>query len=144
MKKTLIIVLVIVGVISCSFLAAFAFYIIPYQKGNQLITYANKQGIVVDNERESDWISNSNLKAVQIVDNSAFQQEIYVDIDTDANYTFIALNKVAVTYDTEIEVKDWQTFETIGDYEKNIKIIFEFSNFKWQVINVNTSNSSIS
>lgn len=141
MKKTLIIVLVIVGVISCSFLAAFTFYIIPYQKGNQLITFANKQGIVVDNERESDWISNSNLKAVQIVDNSAFQQEIYVDIDTDANYTFIALNKVAVTYDTEIEVKDWQTFETIGDYEKNIKIIFEFSNFKWQVINVNTSNS---
>ena len=144
MRKTLIIVLVIVGIISCSILAAFTFYIIPYQKGNQLITFANKQGIVVDNERESDWISNSNLKAVQIVDNSAFQQEIYVDIDTDANYTFIALNKVAVTYDTEIEVKDWQTFETIGDYEKNIKIIFEFSNFKWQVINVNTSNSSIS
>ncbi len=130
--KILIAVLIAIFVIFMGFASYFA---MPYVKSNELIVFANKNKI--ESFEEDAFVSFEDLKSLQIVDIKLMEdmKGSYVELKTKKKLKFLSFDKVSISCDIKAELYTF-TGNIIGQYKGEKEILFEFSNFKWNVIEV--------
>ena len=132
LKKTIL--FTILGVILISFLSLVIFYAVSFEKINTTIAYINKNGS--SNSEETDWISISDFKKLQIVDDVFITEDNYINIKTKNNVKFKSLDNIVYTVDVKAVVNDWETSSNVAECSGKLKIDFKFSGMKWQVVKV--------
>lgn len=130
--KVLIAVLIALFVIFMGFMSYFA---MPYVKSNEMIVFANKNKI--ESFEEDAFVSFEDLKSLQIVDIELMEsiKDSYVQLKTKKKLKVLSFNKVSISCDINAELYTI-TDNIIGQYKGEKEILFEFSNFKWNVIEV--------
>lgn len=110
------------------------FYTAPFVKGNNSVVYANKN--VIDINSKSVWTSSSNLKKLQIVDESLIQDNHFISIKTKSSINILSWNQILITYKINATVSDWDSLEKIKEYQETKTIVFKFLRLKWIIDNV--------
>ena len=110
------------------------FYAAPFVKGNNSVVYANKN--VIDINSKSVWTSSSNLKKLQIVDESLIQDNHFISIKTKSSINILSWNQILITYKINATVSDWDSLEKIKEYQETKTIVFKFLRLKWIIDNV--------
>ncbi|MBQ7035282.1 MAG: hypothetical protein IJN34_06055 [Clostridia bacterium] len=131
MNKKCVFILLAIGAVVLCLLAFVAFYAVPFVRGNNIIVHVNQNGI--NAEVESDWITNEDLKLMQIVDNDLIREDTYTSIKTKTNMSWISWNKISIIYDITANVKNWDDNAKIVQCDGKREMIFVFSDFKWIV-----------
>ncbi|MBO5321263.1 MAG: hypothetical protein J6B22_01485 [Clostridia bacterium] len=129
-----IILFTILAVILISFLSLIVFYAVSFEKFNTAIAYINKNGS--SNSEETDWISISDLKKLQIVDDIFITEDNYIIVKTKNNVKFKSLGNVVYTVDVKAVVNDWETGSNVAECSGKLQIDFKFSDMKWRVVKV--------
>lgn len=111
------------------------YFVIPFVEGNNLITYANNNKI--GNIENSEIISISDYKKLQIVDEGLISENNFISIKTKRKISLQAINKFSIVYDIRATIDDSESLEKIAEYQTKREIIFCFKNFKWIVESVN-------
>ena len=71
---------------------------------------------------------------MQIVEAEDFE-EVYVELKTKKKVKILSVDKVSVYCDIKADVMD-DNWDKIAEYQGEKEILFKFSNFKWNVIEV--------
>ena len=105
-----------------------AYFLQPYSKSNQLIVYANKNEI---ESYEEGYISYEDFKLLEIVEDKGN----YVELKTKQKLKILGIDSVSVLCDIKADVKD-ENWDIKAQYQDKKEIVFKFSDFKWNVIEV--------
>ena len=135
MKKRVVIIIGIIAVFSLV-MACVAFYVVPLVKANQCVGYANRN--CLEDDYEGTLISAENIKKLQVVDEEIIkQQDYYINIVTETDYTIQSLNKVSIMWDINVTAyKDVIESDSIK-YNQKCETVIEFKNFEWVITSVN-------
>lgn len=131
MKK---LALVVVCVFCVSLVLIVAYFSVAFIKLNDCIVYVNKNG--VQESEESDWISNSQIKQFQIVEDEFIGENFYIQIKTRKKISHLSINKITFRCDVKATVKDWESFDEVKVYNQKQEANFYFEDFKWKVESV--------
>lgn len=130
-KAGIIVAISCIAVIVLSALAVLALYSVPFVRANECIVFVNKNG--TENSEDSDWLSVSDLKSLQIVDDDVLGENTYIEISTKKRISSVSWGKISLSYDISAIARDWDTFEEIEMYQGKRTIHFTLSGTKWIV-----------
>ncbi len=135
LAKKMIPIFVMFGVVLLLAIGVGAFYIAPYAKGNECITYVNKNLIDTSlfDKQNGGWISLEDYQELQIVSEEMLEEQYLVEVHTESDYQTVAWNKVAITYEINAEVIEYSDWTTVADYQQSRQIIFLFKRGVWCV-----------
>ena len=112
MKKNIIIIAA--ACVVFALLGGIAFYAIPCV-ANQSIAYVNRNGISAS--EESDWLSVSDLKLLQIVDDDMIREDLWVDLKTKTNLSWLSWNRISIICDITATAEEWDSGEEPVQYQ---------------------------
>ena len=135
MHKGVWIIIAALCVVVAAVLLTLAVYSIPFVKGNNSIVAANKT--LLENQGDTDWISFSNLKKLQIVDDETIEKDRNISIKTKVKPTWTAWDKVSIHYEITATAKDWDTNEIVSNHQGSVIMHFRLAGFRWVVDEVN-------
>lgn len=132
LKRSVKLFIAVLSVLLVLLMGCIAYFTIPFVKSNDLILAANKNEITT--VTEDAFISLDNFKSLQIVEAEDFE-EVYVELKTKKKVKILSVDKVSVYCDIKADVMD-DNWDKIAEYQGEKEILFKFSNFKWNVIEV--------
>ena len=138
MKKK-VILFVSIGFVALVLMVTACFYVIPFNRLNDMILYANKNN--ADAYGQASWVSDEDMMTLDITDHSVDKENHYISVSTKKNIEAISLNKLVILCDIRVSVQDGDTYEEIKAFNEKKKVSFSFADFAWAVESVQDVNS---